>query len=330
MAFFCITLLMLMSVSNNLDSKQTLSSFSPVSVAKSRSDQENESSTGMVDHVNVSNAITDSSKTQAPVSVTKSRHESVAKSRSEQENESSTGMVHQVNVSNAITDSSKTRQCFRPNMDLSSIQSENHHPLPKPYLNVGFPKAGSSSLHAFFKCGGINSNHFECKGPETCGECMENAIRQGLPPLKTCGNYEAFTQLDVTLHSQKKCYWPQIEALEQIHHEAPNATFILNFRNMPNWVRSLQHWGHLDDRMMACKISGSPVLPSPGGSNNNNATNLWLEDFFCNQVERVRDFVVKHPSHALIEVDIEDPSAGEFLSHAFDIKAACWGQSNKN
>ena len=29
-----------------------------------------------------------------------------------------------------------------------------------------------------------------------CGTCMETAIRQGLPPLQTCGNYEAFTQLD--------------------------------------------------------------------------------------------------------------------------------------
>jgi hypothetical protein len=247
---------------------------------------------------------------------------------------------HQHNENKELNQAQRTRQCFRPQMDLSSIQPENRHALPKPYINVGFPKAGSTSLHGFFECGGINSGHFLCLSDDmtgkrrrgSCGDCMDNAIRQGLPPLKTCGDYEAFTQLDVSPHPRenKKCYWPQIEALEEIHNEAPNATFILNFRNIPNWVRSVQNWVKLDKRLMACNIIGSPALPSPEGSNNNNDTSLWLEDFFCSQVERVRDFVAKHPSHALIEVDIEDPSAGEFLSQAFDIDASCWKQSNKN
>jgi hypothetical protein len=240
---------------------------------------------------------------------------------------------HQHNEKNKkLNQAQKTRQCFRPQMDLSSIQPENRHAPPKPYINIGFPKAGSTSLHGFFECGGINSGHDLCSSG-FCGDCMKNAILQGLPPLKTCGDYEAFTQLDISSppHPRKKqCYWPQIEALEEIHNEAPNATFILNFRNMPNWVRSVQNWRTLDERIMACNIIGSPALPSPEESINNNDTSLWLEDFFCSQVERVRDFVAKHPSHALIEVDIEDPSVGEFLSQAFDIDASCWKQSNKN
>ena len=80
---------------------------------------------------------------------------------------------------------------------------------------------------------------------------------------------------------------------------------------------------------MKCNLTGSPTVPLEGSSNSND-TSPWLEDFFCNQVERVRDFVAKHPSHALIEVDIEDSSAGEFLSQAFAIPSSCWGQNNKS
>jgi hypothetical protein len=226
------------------------------------------------------------------------------------------------------------RQCFRPRMGLSSIASDNHHPLPKPYLNLGFPKSGSSSLEQFFKCGRIRTSHWICKASAKnprgyCGTCMKNAIRQRLPPLKTCGNYEAYTQLDVSI-GKAHCYLPQIDALEEIHDEAPNATFILNFRNVSNWVRSMKNWGQFDKRLMACNSTGSPAWPLVERSSNSNDTSPWLTDFFCNQVERVRDFVAKHPSHALIEVDIEDPNAGEFLSEAFDIPASCWKQMNKS
>ena len=82
------------------------------------------------------------------------------------------------------------RQCFRPKMDLSSIPSDGHRPLPKPYLNLGFPKAGSTSLHAFFTCGGIRSSHQFVRKMGYCGTCIQTAIRQGLqPPLQTCGHY---------------------------------------------------------------------------------------------------------------------------------------------
>jgi hypothetical protein len=247
------------------------------------------------------------------------------------------------NKANQNENTQSSRQCFKPNMNLNSIPARA---LPKPFINVGFPKAGSTSLNSFFLCGGIKSSHFLCQGPdklrEYCGKCMQDAISQGLPPLKTCGAYEAFTQLDISLQklkrgkkthvsakasTQKRCYWPQVEALDEIHNEAPNATFILNFRNKRTWVKSLSNWYKADKRMMECNITGSPAVPPE--LSNTTTTRVWLEEFFCNQVERVRDFVAKHPSHALIEVDIEDPAAGEFLSQVFEIDEKCWLHTNK-
>jgi hypothetical protein len=50
-------------------------------------------------------------------------------------------------------------------------------------------------------------------------------------------------------------------------------------------------------------------------------------DFFCNHVKRVREIV---PPDRLVEVDIEDPSAGHLLSDIFDIDESCWKMTNVN
>jgi len=53
--------------------------------------------------------------------------------------------------------------------------------------------------------------------------------------------------------------------------------------------------------------------------------------FFCEHVTRVREFVRAHPSHALVEVDIEDEYVGERLASLFEgVDSTRWGQANKN
>ena len=34
------------------------------------------------------------------------------------------------------------------------------------YTLVGFPKVGTTSLHQYFKCGGLKSAHYTCSGDE--------------------------------------------------------------------------------------------------------------------------------------------------------------------
>lgn len=60
---------------------------------------------------------------------------------------------------------------------------------------------------------------------------MKNATARGLKPLGSCGKFQAFMQMD------RDSFFPQIELLEQIHYESPNATFLLMFRNMSDWFR---------------------------------------------------------------------------------------------
>jgi hypothetical protein len=60
---------------------------------------------------------------------------------------------------------------------------------------------------------------------------MKKAALSGSLPLKSCGAFQSFMQMD------RDVFFPQIELLDQIHEESPNATFLLMFRGMNGWFR---------------------------------------------------------------------------------------------
>ena len=156
---------------------------------------------------------------------------------------------------NVVTSAS----CFLPRKNAVS----GH--LPGPFINVGMPKMGSTSLHKvklsehhyllitcslpilwsyeqYFCCGNYTSSHWECgKGKGLCADCMKKAVASGSHPLKSCGNFQSFMQMD------KDSFFPQIELPKKIHEESPNATFILMFRDMSAWYRRWVNNGFIVD-----------------------------------------------------------------------------------
>lgn len=222
----------------------------------------------------------------------------------------------QVTTSPSVT----VNSCFRAH----NMHSQNNGHLSKPFINVGMPKMGTSSLHNYFCCGNHTSSHWVCES-HLCSICMENATKHGNPPLKTCGNYDVWSQMD------NGVYFPQIELLDQLHEESPSATFILMFRNITDWYRSLSAWpptnsnraaGNLARDIESRNITGLP----PGKGKNEEEFSEW----FCSHVQRVRSFVATHPSHSLVELNMADLDAGRQLEHAFGVSEKCWGHVNKN
>lgn len=223
--------------------------------------------------------------------------------------------------------------------------------LPKPWIHIGMPKTGTTSLEEFWKCGldDLPSNdhvsHSTCKvsseqlrlqafdGKGTpvnplarcssrriepcrlCGVCMNKAKNLSMPLLSSCGGYQAWAQLD----TEEGCFFPQLQALDLIHEEAPNATFVFMFRGIQKWVNSVRNYkkGFMLHRFTRCKA------PFWKGRN-------YLEEWFCGAVNHARSFVEAHPSHAYIEIDLDDPSTSQLVSRAFGIPDACWGRHNVN
>lgn len=127
------------------------------------------------------------------------------------------------------------------------------------------------------------------------------------------------------------CSFPQITRLQDVHDAYPNATFILNLRPVENWIRSVSKWagdrrrtsgGYLRQVLTMCDLPG---FPSGVGK-----TDDELRAFYESHAERIRDFVLLHPSHSLVEVNIEAKDAGSFLEEKFGVSHHCWKERNTN
>jgi hypothetical protein len=217
--------------------------------------------------------------------------------------------------------------------------------LPAPILVVGMPKTGTTSIRDFFRCNGHNASHWKCatdtmtmgdpgslrkkalKG-KYCAQVIKDNIASNRPALQGTGNYQVYAQMDVELPDVAvtqgvlpfACYMPQVNDLEKLSASYPKATFILNTRNASRWVHSLRTFLDFDEKLKKCDLKGFPA-----GTGD---TDEEFEAFFHQHSQNIRDFVKKHPSHKLIEVDIEDPNAGHILADAFGQSPECWVKRN--
>eukprot|EP00986_Skeletonema_menzelii_P020169 scaffold30419_cov154-Skeletonema_menzelii.AAC.5 len=189
------------------------------------------------------------------------------------------------------------------------------------------PRRNSDAVvKSYFKCGGYNSVHWRC-GDKYCADCIEEAILQeeGLPLFSKCNtnNVEAYAQIDKGPNSLV-----QVNYLNEIVSGVPNATFILTFRDMTNWYRSLTNWQsiHTSEINMRRRFEWANITGLPKGVGRNVSE---FTHFYCEYVKRVREEVAKYPGrHELIEIDIEDPTVGWQMEEAFGINRTCWGKKN--
>jgi len=226
--------------------------------------------------------------------------------------------------------------------------------VPLPILNMGMPKLGSSTLTSYFSCKGFIATHWTTKSDKFEGLCMRDAVRIGLPPLQTCSpNNDAFLQMDVEFpvgfapsgvgialaKDRDDCFFPQLSILEEIHDESPDATFIINFRPMKDWIKSVVGWGMMD-RLEKCHLPNLPYgVPGITDGETGQALEATMAQFFCSHVQHVRNFVNTHPTHTLIELDLYNTNQTiavldrlfrDVVNNEKGISKSCWGQSNKS
>jgi len=232
--------------------------------------------------------------------------------------------------------------------------TSSYQNLEKPFINLGFPKMGTTSLYSFFLCGRVPSTHWVCgkKGLWTvgkrgkhiqCAQCIKEAFDAGHPPLSQCPKRgDAWLQIDGTWgvrgpngKSEPFQFFPQIEMLEEIVQSYPRATYLLTFRSMEKWYRSLVEWTRVPKRNREHKginyaehikmsnITGSPTMETPPNVQE-------FSEWFCHHVERVRNVIAQYPDATLVEVDIEDPETPQRMHEIFGFKEKCWGHKNAN
>ena len=221
-------------------------------------------------------------------------------------------------------------------------------------INVGFPKCGSTTLNNFLSTAqpynlsnkkALISHHDDCivggntskvasfiNGGNssnfrmtTCGNCIQDSINRGLPPLTTCGDYIAYTQLDFNVGMA--CIYPQISYLKEIYDEEPSAIFLLPFRNVTDWIRSVSNWNTLRKRMINnCEFPEYNLTKGWG-------TDKDFTDLYCKHVKHIRQFVSKRPTLTLVEYSISRDDAGDYLASTLPhmkLNGVEYGHANAN
>eukprot|EP00521_Asterionellopsis_glacialis_P012530 CAMPEP_0195295912 /NCGR_PEP_ID=MMETSP0707-20130614/18322_1 /TAXON_ID=33640 /ORGANISM="Asterionellopsis glacialis, Strain CCMP134" /LENGTH=250 /DNA_ID=CAMNT_0040357251 /DNA_START=78 /DNA_END=830 /DNA_ORIENTATION=- len=207
--------------------------------------------------------------------------------------------------------------------------------LPTPIIVMGLLKCGTTSIYAYFKCGldleVSQLSHYACDpdsnlsthGHISCGEQMRRNIEEnGKPIFDGLDQFDVYTQIDAQ-EGPMGVIIPQHRFLREIHDHFPNATWILNQRDPQSWVSSMTRWS--DVRARFIDHHGGPDFPRGVGVKDEE-----MVDFFNLQAQKVRDFVKDHPSHTLVEVQIDKPEAGQLMEDAFGISKTCWGKKNVN
>lgn len=126
--------------------------------------------------------------------------------------------------------------CFVPNKNATHrlAKMTNKINISKPILNVGMPKCGSTTLYEYFLCAGWNVSHSQT------GLEMMKLVNQGNPSalrLSDAPILDAYAQMDY--NRKPPCAYPQIQFLDEIHMEYPDATFVLLFRPVEDWIDSV-------------------------------------------------------------------------------------------
>lgn len=210
--------------------------------------------------------------------------------------------------------------------------------VPKPVFVPSLPKSGTTSIHKYFLCGGQNSAHhvYKNNGKLTgkIGRCWKQNIKKGKPPLRGCGDHDIWSDTGFvglryrqginisSIHKEIPCYYPLIEALDQVYTFYPNSTFLFITRNETDWLKSVEtyHEGFIVDVWKQCNIPGFP------GSN---STPEDFKSFYQWHQDLIRDFAKKHPSITYIEVPLEAENTGQLLEESIGINQLCWGHHNK-
>ena len=248
--------------------------------------------------------------------------------------------------SSSPTEPPKRRRQRRRQNFVHQLENDSNHPRPKlkvptPIFVPSLPKSGTTSIHKYFVCGNQKSAHhvyrINGKVRNKIGRCVERNIGNGIKPFEGCGDYDIWSDTGyVGVYHQNNngndtmtqtavdvpCYYPFVEALEQIYEAYPQATLLFITRKKEDWLKSIQtyHDGFIFDVWKRCSTTGFPGMK---------AIPQDFQNFYEWHQQLIRDFAKDHPSLTYIEVPLEASNAGELLEEQIGVPQTCWGHHNQ-
>ncbi|KAL7485783.1 hypothetical protein ACHAW6_011387 [Cyclotella cf. meneghiniana] len=217
-------------------------------------------------------------------------------------------------------------------------------PLPTPIFVLNLPKSGTETSRDYFACGGYQSSHTYV-GRTRIGTCLldnfklsSNATTTSRP-LRGCDEITKKyylpktdprygTNVTVQVYSDvgtpsPTCFYPTLHdgGLEYLYRYYPDATWVLFVRDGGDWYESMMRWYNgtlLRQWENACGFSPSGIA---GEEEEEKEKQDWV-DFYQRHTEKIRRFVLNHPTLTYIEVELE--GAKNVIGEYTGIDDKCW------
>jgi hypothetical protein len=222
--------------------------------------------------------------------------------------------------------------------------SLSEHITPdSPLIVLNLPHNGEVAIDRYFKCSGLDSTELgrywtpknrdrnQMTKWESLGKCMyDNAGKDNSSPLKGCGDFRVWTQLDFIYKGRAKdkpnrpCFFPSLQpdTIRRLVKSHPNASFLQVTRDPDQWAESLS----MDEKArwpQWCNKNHEGKFPEATAS-----TSEWAQ-FYIQTRHNLRKTLQEHPSVKYLEIDM-DASAEEtarMLHNELGIEESCWKES---
>lgn len=111
------------------------------------------------------------------------------------------------------------------------------HSRPKVFF-IGFNKTATTAFHRLFTDSGYRSIHHSArfeKKRKYLGDIIRKNKKSNLPLLKSIENYDAYSEM---LFCTPSVYYDAIKDYKLLHTQYKDGYFILQTRNLDNWIKS--------------------------------------------------------------------------------------------
>ncbi len=150
---------------------------------------------------------------------------------------------------------------------------------------VGPNKCGTISLHNFFKQNELNSVHW--KHGTIALKILSN-ISSNLDPLDDLGQYDCFLDLYFITDG---LYISPLALIDKIIQKYPDEIYILNTRNLDEWIKSRDKHGHgsLNERLNKTFLNRYDALKEFNGYKQ--IANYNLKNFHVFDLDKKNKFI---------------------------------------
>lgn len=201
-------------------------------------------------------------------------------------------------------------------------------------FQIGFNKCGTASLYHFFKDNGLKSVHWRW-GDEGAYKYaaleMKRNYENKRPLLEGMEEFDFYSDMESHLDGFDNdwddyfpCVHAHIDYFKEMDKQYPNSRFILNVRNVDNWIKSRR------SHVFGCGRTYLSSFMHHMKSTEEDIIKLW-KNTWISHIENVLVYFKHRPKDLLVfNIEKDGPDKiKDFFSEDLDLNMSHWKQTNK-